>query len=51
MKLTSSPANNRPRMNVRIRRRDALPMTRDYMFEEERRLRALDEAPEWHLAA
>jgi len=34
-----------------VRRRDAIPMTRDYMFEEERRLRALDEAPQWHLAA
>ncbi|MBV9931482.1 MAG: class I SAM-dependent methyltransferase, partial [Alphaproteobacteria bacterium] len=34
-----------------VRRRDALPMTRDYMFEEERRLRALDEEPHWHLAA
>jgi cyclopropane-fatty-acyl-phospholipid synthase len=34
-----------------VRRRDAIPMTRDYMFEEERRLRALDEEPQWHLAA
>jgi cyclopropane-fatty-acyl-phospholipid synthase len=34
-----------------VRRRDALPMTRDFMFEEERRLRALDEEPQWHLAA
>ena len=34
-----------------VRRRDALPMTRDYMYEEERRLRAADTAPEWHLAA
>jgi cyclopropane-fatty-acyl-phospholipid synthase len=34
-----------------VRRRDAIPMTRDYMYEEERRLRTLDQAPEWHLAA
>ena len=34
-----------------VRRRDALPMTRDFMYEEERRLRALDEEPAWHLAA
>jgi cyclopropane-fatty-acyl-phospholipid synthase len=34
-----------------VRRRDAIPMTRDYMYEEERRLRDLDEAPQWHLAA
>jgi cyclopropane-fatty-acyl-phospholipid synthase len=34
-----------------VRRRDALPMTRDYLFEEEERLRAVDVAPQWHLAA
>ena len=34
-----------------VRRRDAIPMTRDYMFEEEERLRGLEEAPQWHLAA
>ncbi len=32
-----------------VRRRDAIPMTRDHMFEEEQRLRALEEAPEWHI--
>ena len=34
-----------------MKRRDAVPMTRDYMFEEEARLRAGDTAPAWHLAA
>ena len=34
-----------------VKRRDAIPMTWDYMFEEERRLHALEEAPAWHLAA
>jgi cyclopropane-fatty-acyl-phospholipid synthase len=34
-----------------VKRRDAIPMTRDYMHEEEERLRGLEEAPEWHLAA
>ena len=33
-----------------VKRRDAIPMTWDYMFEEEQRLRALEEAPEWHLS-
>ena len=33
-----------------VKRRDALPMTRDYMAAEAARLSALDEAPEWHLA-
>ena len=33
-----------------VKRRDAIPMTWDYMFEEERRLHALEEAPEWHLS-
>jgi len=33
-----------------VKRRDAIPMTWDYMFEEERRLHTLDEAPEWHLS-
>jgi cyclopropane-fatty-acyl-phospholipid synthase len=34
-----------------VKRRDALPMTRDYMFEEEARLREAEQPPEWHLAA
>ena len=34
-----------------LRRRDAVPMTREYMFEEEERLRGLEEPPQWHLAA
>ncbi len=34
-----------------VKRRDAIPMTWDYMFEEERRLHRLEEAPAWHLAA
>jgi cyclopropane-fatty-acyl-phospholipid synthase len=34
-----------------VRRRDALPITRDYMFEEEARLRDAEAPPEWHLAA
>ncbi|MBW8754460.1 MAG: class I SAM-dependent methyltransferase [Sphingomonadales bacterium] len=33
-----------------VKRRDAIPMTRDYMHEEGARLRASDTAPEWHLA-
>jgi len=33
-----------------VRRRDALPMTRDYIGEQSARLRAADTAPEWHLA-
>jgi cyclopropane-fatty-acyl-phospholipid synthase len=33
-----------------VKRRDAIPMTRDYMYEESERLRASDVAPEWHLA-
>jgi cyclopropane-fatty-acyl-phospholipid synthase len=33
-----------------IKRRDAIPMTRDYMHEEGERLRALEEPPEWHLS-
>ena len=32
-----------------IKRRDAVPMTRDYMSAEAARLSALDMAPEWHL--
>ncbi len=31
------------------KRRDTLPMTRDYMVEEIARLRAADDAPAWHL--
>ena len=34
-----------------LTRRDAIPMTRDFMFEEEARLRGLEEPPAWHLAA
>ncbi|HEY5712038.1 MAG TPA: cyclopropane-fatty-acyl-phospholipid synthase family protein [Allosphingosinicella sp.] len=34
-----------------VKQRDAIPMTREYMDEEERRLRASEEAPAWHLAA
>jgi cyclopropane-fatty-acyl-phospholipid synthase len=34
-----------------IRRRDAVPITRDYMFEEEARLRGLEAAPAWDLKA
>ena len=33
-----------------LKRRDAIPMTWDYMFEEERRLHGLEQAPEWHLS-
>jgi cyclopropane-fatty-acyl-phospholipid synthase len=33
-----------------VKRRDAIPMTRDYMVEESARLRANDVVPEWHLA-
>jgi cyclopropane-fatty-acyl-phospholipid synthase len=33
-----------------VRRRDALPITREAMFEEEKRLFAAEQAPEWHLA-
>jgi cyclopropane-fatty-acyl-phospholipid synthase len=33
-----------------VKRRDAIPMTRDYMYEEEERLRGLEAPPEWHLA-
>ena len=32
-----------------LKRRDAVPMTRDYIFEEESRLRAAESAPEWHI--
>ncbi len=32
-----------------VKRRDAVPMTRDYMVEEAARLSALDEEPVWHL--
>jgi cyclopropane-fatty-acyl-phospholipid synthase len=34
-----------------VRRRDALPMTRQYLFEEEERLRTAETPPQWHLAA
>ena len=33
-----------------LKRRDAIPMTRDFMFEEEERLRGAEMAPEWHIA-
>ena len=33
-----------------LKQRDAVPITRDYLFEEEKRLRGLEHAPEWHLA-
>ncbi len=33
-----------------VKRRGAVPMTRDYISAEAARLSALDEAPEWHLA-
>ena len=32
-----------------LKRRDAIPMTREFMFEEEARLRGKEEPPEWHL--
>ena len=32
-----------------VKRRDAVPMTRDYIVHETARLAALDDAPEWHL--
>ena len=34
---------------VYVKDRTALPMTRDFMYEEERRLFAMEEAPRWHL--
>jgi cyclopropane-fatty-acyl-phospholipid synthase len=34
-----------------VKRRDAIPMTRDYMYEESARLRDREEPPQWHLAA
>ncbi len=34
-----------------LKRRDAIPMTRDAMVEEEERLRNSEEPPAWHLAA
>ena len=33
-----------------VKRRDAIPMTRDYMYEEAERLRGLEEPPHWHLS-
>ena len=33
-----------------LRRRDAVPMTRDYMVDEERRLSTLETPPRWRLA-
>ena len=32
-----------------VKRRSAVPLTRDYIGAEAARLSALDEAPEWHL--
>src|SRR4051794_9898225 len=34
-----------------VKRREALPIPRDFMFEEEERLRAAEQPPQWHLAA
>jgi len=34
---------------VYVKDREALPMTRDFMFEESKRLRASDTPPAWHL--
>lgn len=34
-----------------VKDRAAIPMTRDYMYDESERLRASDTAPDWHLAA
>ncbi|HVF37329.1 MAG TPA: cyclopropane-fatty-acyl-phospholipid synthase family protein [Sphingomicrobium sp.] len=34
-----------------LKSRDATPITRDYMFEEEQRLRSLEAPPKWHLEA
>ena len=33
-----------------LKRRDAVPIVRDYLHDEELRLRGADQAPEWHLA-
>jgi len=33
-----------------VKKRDAIPMTRDYMYEEAERLRAREQPPEWHLS-
>jgi cyclopropane-fatty-acyl-phospholipid synthase len=33
-----------------LKKRDAVPITRDYLLEEEKRLRSLEQAPDWHLA-
>ncbi|RJY08886.1 SAM-dependent methyltransferase [Aurantiacibacter aquimixticola] len=32
-----------------VKDREAIPMTRDYMYEESERLRGLEEPPSWHL--
>jgi cyclopropane-fatty-acyl-phospholipid synthase len=34
-----------------VKRRDAIPMTRDYMYEESQRLRESEEPPTWRFAA
>jgi cyclopropane-fatty-acyl-phospholipid synthase len=33
-----------------VKRRDAVPIVRDYLWEEEMRLRGAESAPQWHLA-
>ncbi|MDB5672064.1 MAG: cfa 2 [Alphaproteobacteria bacterium] len=33
-----------------VKQRGAVPITRDYLFDEEARLRSLEQAPEWHLS-
>lgn len=33
-----------------LKRRDAVPMVRDYIYEEELRLRTAEKPPQWHLA-
>mgnify|MGYP000002783423 CR=1 FL=1 len=33
-----------------VKSRDSAPMIRDYMFEEEQRLRGLEQPPKWHLS-
>jgi len=35
---------------VYVKDRDAIPMTRDFMYEESERLRESEQPPEWHLA-
>ena len=35
---------------VYVKDRSAIPMTRDFMYEESERLRESEQPPEWHLA-